>query len=238
LRYRLLPSLYTAFYQHTQTGSPVVKPVFWNAPSDTMALGIQDEYLMGDNLLVAAVLDSATQSRPVYLPAGQWYRMGTNESYAGGAIFTATAPTVTQDGGDTTALKGLPIYARAGSVVPMQAPMLYDGARPLDTLELHVYPGSATSMLYEDAGDGYAYQRGEYRVTTMRTTSGAKALTVALTREGRYPGARAFVVTVHGVDKPKRTNADGKSVANVYDAARREVRFTVPGMVRAIEVTR
>jgi alpha-glucosidase (family GH31 glycosyl hydrolase) len=153
-------------------------------------------------------------------------------------VAEATAPNVIRDGGDTTGLKGLPIYARAGSVIPMQAPMLHDGARALDTLELHVYPGSATSLLYEDAGDGYAYQRGEYRVTTMRTTSGAKGLTVALSREGRYPGARAFVVTVHGVEKPKRTNADGKSVSNTYDAGRREVRFTVPGSVRAIEVAR
>ena len=238
LRYKLLPSLYTAFYQHTQTGSPVVKPVFWNAPSDTMALGVQDEYMMGDNLLVAPVLDSATQSRRVYLPAGQWYRMGSDESAAGGTILTATAPSVLQDGGDTTALRGLPIYARAGAVVPMQMPMLYDGARALDTLQLHVYPGAATSMLYEDAGDGYAYQRGEYRVTTMRTTNDATRLSVALSREGRYPGARGFVVTVHGVDKPRRTNADGKSVPNVYDATRREVRFAVPGTVRTIEVTR
>jgi alpha-glucosidase len=238
LRYRMLPSLYSAFYQHTQTGTPVVKPVFWSAASDTMALGIQNEYLMGDNLLVAPVLDSAMQSRPVYLPAGQWFRVGSNESVAGGAVVTATAPNVLQDGGDTTALKGLPIYARAGGVIPMQRPMLYDGARALDTLELHVYPGSATSILYEDAGDGYAYQRGESRVTTMRTTNGAKGLSVALSRVGSYAGARAFVVTVHGVDKPKRTNADGKSVANVYDAARREVRFTVPATVRAIDVTR
>jgi alpha-glucosidase (family GH31 glycosyl hydrolase) len=215
-----------------------VKPVFWNAPSDTVALGIQNEYLMGDNLLVAPVLDSAAQSRPVYLPAGQWFRVGSSESVAGGAVVTATAPNVLQDGGDTTALKGLPIYARAGAVVPMQAPMLYDGARALDTLELHVYPGSATSVLYEDAGDGYAYQRGEYRVTTMRTTSSAKGLSVALSREGRYPGARAFVVILHGVDKPKRTNADGKAVANAYDVGRREVRFTVSGAVRTIEVTR
>ena len=238
LRYRLLPSLYTAFYEHTQTGSPVVKPVFWAAATDTMALGIQDEYLMGDNLLVAPVLDSATQSRPVYLPAGQWFRMGSNEAAAGGTILTASAPSVLRDGGDTTALKGLPIYARAGAVVPMQKPMLHDGALPLDTLELHVFPGSATSMLYEDAGDGYGYQRGQYRATTMRTTNGAKGLTVALTRTGQYAGARAFVVTVHAVAKPGRTRADGKSVANSYDAARREVRFTVPGTVRTIEVTR
>jgi alpha-glucosidase len=238
LRYRMLPSLYTAFYQHTQTGTPVVKPVFWNAPSDTLALSVQNEYLMGDNLLVAPVLDSATQSRPVYLPAGQWYRLGTSESFPGGTVLTATAPNVAQDGGDTTALRGLPVYARAGSVIPMQAPMLHDGARALDTLELHVYPGSATSVLYEDAGDGYAYKQGEYRVTTMRTTSGASGVSVALSREGRYTGARAFVVTVHGVAKPKRTRADGKNVANRYDQTQRSVTFTVPSTVRAIEIAR
>lgn len=238
LRYRMLPSLYTAFYQHTLTGTPVVKPVFWNAPADSIALGIQDEYLMGDNLLVAPVVDSGAQSRRVYLPAGQWFRLGSNEQVAGGTILTASAPGVAQDGGDTTALRGLPIYARAGAVVPMQRPMLYDGERALDTLELHVFPGSATSMLYEDAGDGYGYQGGQYRLTTMRTTSGAKGLTVTLSREGQYPGARAFVVVVHGVDKPKRTRADGRNAASSYDAARREARFTVPATARSIEVGR
>ena len=238
LRYRLLPSLYTAFYQHTQTGTPVVKPVFWSATADTLALGIDDEYIMGDNLIVTPVVDSGAASRKIYLPAGQWYRLGSNEVVSGGAVITASAPGVMADGGDTTALKGLPIWARAGSVIPMQRPMLHDGAMPLDTLELHVFPGSATSMLYEDAGDGYGYRSGQFRVTTMRTSTAAKSATVAFTRSGQYAGAKAFVVTFHAVDKPSTVRADGRKVATSYDAGRRELRFTVPGTVRSIDVAR
>jgi alpha-glucosidase len=238
LRYRFLPSLYTAFYQHTQTGSPVVKPVFWSAAADTLALGIDDEYMMGDNLIVTPVLDSGATSRKVYLPAGQWYRLGSNEVVTGGTIVTASAPGVMADGGDTTALKGLPIWARAGAVIPMQRPMLHDGAMPLDTLELHVYPGSATSLLYEDSGDGYGYQSGQYRVTTMKTSTAGKAASVAFTRSGQYAGAKAFVVTLHGVDKPATVRADGRELATSYDASRREARFTVPGTVRSIDVSR
>ena len=193
---------------------------------------------MGDNLIVTPVVDSGATSRKVYLPAGQWYRVGSNEAASGGAVMTASAPGVMADGGDTTALKGLPIWARAGAVIPMQRPMLHDGAMPLDTLELHVYPGSATSMLYEDAGDGYGYQSGQYRVTTMRTSSGAKTASVAFTRSGQYAGAKAFVVTLHAVARPASVRADGRKLATSYDASRRELRFTVPGTVRSIDVAR
>jgi alpha-glucosidase len=208
LRYRLLPALYTAFDQHARTGAPAVRPVFWGALADTAALAVDDQYLLGDHLLVAPVVDSAADARAVYLPAGRWYRVGSDSAYDGGRRVTVSAPGVARDGGDTTGLRGLPLFARAGAVVPMQAPAPHADARRADTLALHAFAPAAgaaavVSELYEDAGDGYAHERGEYRRTTITAAAGADGgLALALARTGRYAGARAFAVTLHGVDRP------------------------------------
>lgn len=93
-------------------------------------------------------------------------------------------------------------------------------------------------MLYEDAGDGYAYERGSYRVTTFTTTSaGNGALDIALAHTGSYAGARQFTVTVHAVPRPGSVQADGRSVPVHYDPARRTATFVVASGVRRITVT-
>jgi len=241
LRYRLLPAVYTAFYQHLHDGSPVARPVFWSAIADTAALGVNDEYFLGDHLLAAPVVDSGASTRSVYLPDGRWYRLGSDSAYEGGRRVTVSAPEALGDGDDTTGLRGLPLFARAGSVIPMQAVLPYENARVLDTLALHVWPGTGapvTSALYEDAGDGYGYQHGVYRLTTL-TTSGREGgpLGIALTRTGTYRGARVFEVTLHAVGRPRSVHADGRQVRVRYDAAHRTATFSVPGSVRHVTVT-
>jgi alpha-glucosidase len=238
LRYKMLPALYTAYFQHTDHGSPVARPIFWDALGDSAALATENEYLLGDHILVAPVLDSGARNRAVYLPAGRWYRMGSGELSEGGRSITVSAPDALTDEGDTTGLRGLPVFIRAGAVVPSQAVLSYEGQRKLDTLELHVYPGSATSQLYEDAGDGYGYLRGERRVTSFRTTANPQQLIVQLKREGLYAGVSSFQVTVHDVDKPRRTTVDGNVARGDYNGTRRELRFVMPSTARRIEIER
>lgn len=238
LRYRMMPALYTAYYQHTKNGSPVARPIFWNTLGDTAALSTDNEFLLGDHVLVAPVMDSAAQSRAVYFPAGHWYRLGSSEQYDGGLAKAIPAPDPLHDGGDTTGLVGLPVFIRAGAVVPSQSVISYEGQRQLDTLELHVYPGSATSQVYEDAGDGYGYQSGEYRLTSFQVTTNPQQLVASLAREGSYPGVHFFQVIVHDVDRPQRTLVDGRAARTDYNAARRELRFITPGTARRIEVDR
>jgi alpha-glucosidase len=112
----------------------------------------------------------------------------------------------------------------------------YEGQRHLDTLELDVYPGSATSQLYEDAGDGYGYLSGEYRLTSFRTAATPRRLAVQLSRDGSYPGVTNFQVTVHDVERPRRTLIDGHTARTDYSGPRRELRFVLPSTARRIEV--
>jgi alpha-glucosidase len=236
LRYRMLPALYTAYFQHTDHGSPVVRPIFWTALSDSAALVTENEFLLGDHVLVAPVVDSGAQSRVVYLPAGRWYRMGSGEKYEGGRSSRVPAPEVAGDSGDTTGLSGLPVFIRAGAVIPSQSVLSYEGQRRLDTLELNVYPGSAASQLYEDAGDGYKYLRGEYRLTSFQTTVTPLQLIVLLARDGSYAGVTYFQVTLHDVARPRRTLVDGHTARAEYSAPRRELRFVMPSKARRVEV--
>jgi alpha-glucosidase len=238
LRYRLLPALYTAFWQHTRSGTPVVRPVFWDGLDDAAALATEDEYLLGDHLLVAPVLDSAAADRAVYLPRGVWYRVGSDDRLEGGQRARVTAPGALADGGDTTGLRGLPVFARAGAVIPMQAALEYTGERRLDTLELHVYPGAATSVLYEDAGEGFEYRRGEYRRTTFRTSASSTQLGLTLDRDGSYAGAAVYAVTMHDAPSAGVVSVDGRAVAADYDAAARRLRFVMPAGARRVDVRR
>ena len=242
LHYRFLPEIYTAFYEHTQTGAPVVRPVFWNALADTSALGVNDEYMLGENILIAPVVDSATDSREVYLPAGHWFRIGNDSAYDGGARTKVFAPGALRDANDTTGLAGLPIFVRAGAVVAMQGVPAYEDQHPLDTLELHVWPArtTVTSTLYQDAGDGYGYERGAYRATTLSTFPDAKngIASIALASKGSFRGARTFVVTLHSVARPRSIAADTRAVTFHHDALAGTTRFSVPSTVRMITVTR
>ena len=232
LRYKLMPAIYTAYDQHTRTGAPVIKPVFWNSLTDSTALSIDDEYIMGDHLLVAPVIEPNQNTRAVYLPAGRWYRLGSGESYTGGQRVNVNAPNVEGDGGDTTALVGFPVFARAGAVIPSAPVVNYEGQRKIDTLTLDVYPGSATSELYEDAGDGYTYQRGDFHRTTF-TTSGTS---LTMTHAGSYAGVKTFNVVFHDVARPQRVLVDGRTTRFDYNDARRELRVTVPATTRSIRV--
>ena len=241
LRYQMMPALYTAYDQHTQNGSPVIRPIFWNTLADSVALGTDDEFILGDHLLVAPVVRQGGQNRGVYLPAGRWYRMGSGQAYDGGRSITVDAPDALNDGNDTTGLRGLPVFVRAGAVIPSAPVVSYEGQRKIDTLNIDIYPGSATSELYEDAGDGYAYQRGEYRRTIFTTAGSADAqgapsrLSVTLAQTGSYAGAGSFKVTVHDASA-QRASVDGRAVRANYNAARRELSFVMPGRVRQIQI--
>ena len=126
-------------------------------------------------------------------------------------------------------------------MIPSAPVVSYEGQRKIDTLNIDIYPGSATSELYEDAGDGYAYQRGEYRRTIFTTAGSADAqgapsrLSVTLAQTGSYAGAGSFKVTVHDASA-QRASVDGRAVRANYNAARRELSFVMPGRVRQIQI--
>lgn len=208
LRYRLLPYLYTALWQCTQTGMPIVRPLLLAFQNDPVTHPLDDEFLCGDALLVAPVLEEGATRRQVYLPAGLWYDFWTDDRYEGPAWVEVDAP-----------LARIPVFGRAGAVIPMGPEMDFAGQRPTDPLTLHIYPPmdgeERLSFLYEDDGETTAYRRGEYGLSRFRLASGAGELTLTWEVEGTFdPGPRRVEAIVHwggGREPTRRDVAPGRS---------------------------
>ncbi|MGQ9717893.1 MAG: glycoside hydrolase family 31 protein [Anaerolineae bacterium] len=230
LRYRLLPYLYTALWQCTQTGLPMVRPLLLAFQDDPATLALDDEFLCGDALLVAPVLEEGATRRRVYLPRGEWWDFWTDARYEGPLWVEADAP-----------LERIPVFVRAGSVLPTGPEMDYVGQQPGDPLILHLYPvrpdgseGPVASLLYEDDGESTAYQRGMYRLHRFQVEGDAGAMSVVWDVEGAYdPGPRRMEMVVHGVDR--EVVVDGPSgLAVAHDPGMRLLRLTGvgPGQMR------
>jgi alpha-glucosidase len=219
LRYQLLPYLYTVFQQHTETGAPVLRPLWFNYPADYAVydspLGF-DEYLVGDDLLVAPVLQQGATERPTYFPKGDaWIDWWTGARHEGGTMASVPAP-----------LNRLPLFVRAGATVPTQPVVQHTGEMARAPLTFVVATGGdGTGRLYEDAGDGYDYRRGAWRITNAAQTSNM----LRLTRTGSYTAVRtlAAVEFVGVTAKPKSVQIDGRDAKDV-SFARDEQRLRVP----------
>ena len=196
LRYRLLPYIYATFAEATETGAPVQRPLVFHHQRDPVVRGIDDEYLLGRDLLVAPVTEAGQVARHVYLPEGEWYDWHTDERLTGGRHILVETP-----------LERIPVYARAGAVIPMwpEAPASTAGHHP-PVVELHVFPGEGTSVLRED--DGLTTSGGHFRTTFTLTR---ETLRGEVSGDGYPDFAReAFDVVVRGSDRRIRIDNRGE----------------------------
>jgi alpha-glucosidase len=183
LRMQLLPYLYTAFEECHRTGAPVLRPLLFDHPDDPVTYTADDEFLVGDALLIAPITRPGVEHRHVYLPSGSWRQWWTNTLIEGPAHVLAHAPL------------GQPaIYARVNSPIPMWPVLQHTGESP-DSLTWRVFAGggSGSGSLYEDGGDGY----GPWCRRTAHVEEGGRFVLSA--REGSFvPARRLFVEVVGG----------------------------------------
>jgi alpha-glucosidase len=208
LRYRLLPYLYAAFVRSGQTGEPVQRPLVFDYQDDAAVRDVDDQYLLGRDLLVAPVIRPGTTARQVYLPAGQWYDWHSGEP-AGGACFVIVP----------TPMDRIPVFARGGAVIPIwpDAPPAAAGHQP-EVVELHLFvpgaDGRTTSVLVEDDGLTLAAAGGaQLRTTFAVVRSGAELTVTADVAGAGYPehARQAFRLVVHGA-QPATVRLDGDEV--------------------------
>ncbi len=186
LRYRMLPFLYTTLEEAHRTGVPVFRPLMLNYQDDSSTYNLDDEFMIGDDLLVAPIVRPDVTSRLVYLPKGIWYDYWTNKKYEGGTMIRAEAP-----------LETVPMFVRGGAIIPMGPEMKYVGEKPVDPITFAIYPdekGSASTSLYEDDGLTPDYQRGVSRRTTVDVKRAAAGYTASVeVANAQYnPGPRNF----------------------------------------------
>ena len=235
LRYRLIPYLYSTAWQVTSNNDSYMRPLFSDFAADKNVWNLTDEFMFGRSILAAPIVNpqyteekiirtdamtgwnrqnatdganngaidfTATKTATKYLPKGAtWYDFWTGKYYAGGQNVTLE-----------TTLDRVPMFVRAGSILPLGPEMQYVGEKAWDDLELRIYPGANGDFtLYEDEGDNYNYEKGQYATIAFHWNDKARTLTID-ERKGSYPGMltkRHFtIVTPEG--KQKAVDYDGQ----------------------------
>jgi alpha-glucosidase (family GH31 glycosyl hydrolase) len=201
LRYRLLPYIYTLARETYETGMPMARPLFFYDPDDPLLANHSDAYMFGPYFLVAPVVVDGQRQKSVYLPDGTWIDYWAGSVHTGGTTTLVDAP-----------LDRLPLFVRAGAIIPMQQVMDYVGAEPADTLLLDVFPTFSdvpdTFHLYEDDGESLDYMQGEYTKTPLFQSLNYGGMDHALeitvdSARGSFPemlANRTLVATVHLIE--------------------------------------
>jgi alpha-glucosidase len=198
LRYRLLPYIYALFREHTFEGTPVMRPLWFQYPNDPRTYLIEDQYLVGRDLLVAPVVTEGVVKRHVYFPAGdRWVDWWTGKLYEGGTDADVDAP-----------LNRLPLFARAGAVILTQPVIQHTGEMASVPLTLTVVPTTSaneSTQLVLDAGEG-KYANGMSTLNVLRSTNGGLLIMHNGFKDARVP---AFVEIISPSGKPKSVRLAG-----------------------------
>jgi alpha-glucosidase len=179
LRYQLIPYLYSLAHEAHETGLPIMRPLAMEFPADSRCANVSDEWLVGKNLLTAPVLDD-TNARRIYLPEGTWYALSSGKSIDGGDDFDAAV-----------AFDEIPIYVRAGTILPLGPKIQHTDNLPGGPLQIQVYPGhDAQFTLTEDDGISTAYLSGILRKTNFRWNDAQRTLSWSV--DGPYDDKDIF----------------------------------------------
>ena len=241
LRYRLIPYLYSMAWQVTSNNESYLRPLFSDFANDRRVWDTTDEFMFGRSILAAPVVEAqytaeavvkedamsgwdkkeahdsgnltkvdfkALKTATKYLPSGaEWYDFWTGKRFKGGQKVTLQ-----------TQLDRVPMFVRAGSILPLGPEMQYTGEKSWDNLEIRIYPGAdGTFVLYEDEGDNYNYEKGVFATIAFQWNNKTQTLTIG-NRQGTYPGmlqSRHFTVVL----------PDGRQQSVAYEGSSVEVKF-------------
>jgi alpha-D-xyloside xylohydrolase len=195
LRYRMLPYIYSLAWKTTSEAYTPMRPLVMDFRGDARAENIGDQFMYGPAFLVNPVTEPAASTRQLYLPQAKWYDFWTGASVHGGRVIDAA-----------TMLDRLPLYVRAGSILPLGPDEEWSTEKPADPIELRIYRGADGDFtLYEDENDTYNYEKGAYATIPLHWDDARNTLTIG-DRKGQFPGmltGRAihvvFVSEKHGV---------------------------------------
>jgi len=206
LRYAMLPYNYTLSYQNATTGSPLMRPLFYQFANDTAACQVEDEYMWGENLLVAPVINKGLTSRNIYLPEGKWFDFITGTEYSGSNLIDFSLT-----------IENLPVFAKSGSFIPMTKPVTstdyYDGGNYV----VRYYPsGKSEFVQYEDNGlDSKSLSSNKYELITYKGLKELQKTTVSISKTGSWegmPSSRSMKLEIRTSTKAAKVLVNGKAI--------------------------
>jgi len=208
LRYRLLPYIYSLFWEASRRGIPILRPLLYHFPDDPATYPLHDQVLLGSQVMAAPIYHPGREHRHVYLPEGEWYEWWTDEILTGPAHLLAYAP-----------LERIPLYTRAGTIISSGPDLHYADENPLNPLTLDLYPGDGVFTLYEDDGHSFEYENGQFCTTkyTLRRTGDRLVFEIGAREGAHIPPKRQILIKVHAMDSQEVQEYPDLS----YDSARR-----------------
>ncbi len=221
-RYRLLPYLYTNVEEMTRTGIPLMRPVFLEYPKAEESYGDDRDFLFGGDLFIAPAFSEMPEAEDVRLPPGGWYEYGTS-------ILHESTGTISLQ----PELGVLPVFERAGAIIPQQPIVQDTDETPNGPIELHVYPGpDCRGALYQDDGHTFAYRRGKFLRASYACDAkpGSVSVTSRIDHAAFSPWWTSARLVVYGFKAaPREVRVGGKTVAGwTFDAAAGAVTLLVP----------
>jgi len=203
LRYALLPCIYTAFWLLKQHGTPVLRHGFMEDSTNPKLLKQDRDFLFGEHLFVSPVIQPKTQRQEVHLPKGLWYYFWNGQT-SRDSLFINLMP------------DQIPFFVRAGAVLPIYPVRQWTDEKPVEELTLYAFykDGTEKSHLYEDDGEGYAHENGQYRLTVFDTSGTKGQFSLTKTTEGQWPPTyeRVLIYLVGFPEFVKRCLVDGEDI--------------------------
>jgi alpha-glucosidase len=230
LRYKLLPYLYSVFWEHHRYGFPILRPMIMLEQDNIGNHYRQDEFAFGDKILICPVLEQGAVSRYVYLPKGAWYNFWNQEVLHGGKEHHISAP-----------LEEMPMFVRAGSIIPEYPVMQFVGEKKIDEVVLNVYYSDAevNSFFYEDHGDTFAYEQDIYSEKKFNVKGDGQSLTIRQSVEGLYtPNYELYHYNVIGLPfQVKTITVDDKELTAFQIDDTRNLHFRSDKKFSEIKIT-
>jgi alpha-glucosidase len=193
LRYELLPYIYSYERLNTEGEVGLVRPLFWEFPSDPGSATQDAEWMFGDALLVSPVVDEGATCHQVYLPPGQWFDYASGKPYAGAQTIQLAT--------DAKTWKDIPLFVRSGSIVATQSVEQYTGQRSISEITLDIFPAetNADFTVYDDDGETYNYEKGDYLRQEIASQQKGNAISVTIGgATGSYASPlRTYLLRIH-----------------------------------------
>ncbi len=205
LRYKLLPYIYSTFYEATQNGMPVVRSLAIENTFDPKVYNgaYQNQFLQGQSILVCPT-ESGKEFEKIYLPKGNWYNLYNDEKSAGNKELVVEL-----------SLSKLPVYVKESSIIPMQSLVQTTADKPSDTLMLHLYKGSVPNsfVYYEDDGKSFNYETGAFYKRTIYYDAAANKLILEAVSGSMPSTFKNIAVVLHGWDNANSLTANGATIS-------------------------
>ncbi|MEQ2010192.1 MAG: TIM-barrel domain-containing protein, partial [Limisphaerales bacterium] len=228
LRYQMLPYLGCLFAEANRTGTPIMRPLLWHHANDPAAVACEDQFLLGESLLIAPILRPGATARSVYLPRGLWFDFWSGALFEGGQHIVVEA-----------VAEHIPVFVRAGAVVPTVAPRQFITSDADSVVNLHLWPhGRSSFTWHEDDGESLGYERGEIstRQIDFADRGTSRELVLGAAGGSFESRVRTWRVVVRSAHRAYRVWVNGVRVESAFDPALGVFLFEVPNSPEPLRV--